>query len=281
MPSLDPLHPLQSSLLEVLARSPSTSAASLRKALKKQTGLSPSVATLYRLLKELENEQVIVRSYGRIQLNSVWVSHIARFVENARSVQKNNATGRQELQNLRDKERMSLVADSLQDLDPAWNHALVELARIESNRTWYMYNSHPWYSLGMRSTEQRLYEGLMNEGIRSYMVYGSNTFLDEYGARAIRAKGMTSVCTNRSPLPHDGYALWLCGDYVVDCVIPEAISAYFSFFFKTVKSIEQFDPALFADVFRMRAKCTLHIRKDVAEAKRLRRMLSAFFEKSL
>lgn len=273
MPSLDPLHPLQSSLLEILACSPSTSTESLRKALKKQEGLTPSVATLYRLLKELENEQVIVRSHGRIQLNSVWVSHIARFVENARALQEKNVTGTQELTNLRDEERMTLVADSLQDLDPAWNHALVELARIESNRTWYMYNSHPWYSIGMRSTEQRLYEGLSNEGIQSRMIYGNDTFLDRYGARAIRVKGIKSVCTNRSPLPHEGYALWLCGDYLVDCVMPEAISAYFGFFFKTVRSIDQFDPAHFAYVFRMRAKCTLNIRKDISEAKRIRKML--------
>ncbi len=277
MPSLDPLHPLQSTVLEILAHSPSISTDALRKMLKKNAGLSPSVATLYRLLKELESEQVIVRSHGSIQLNAVWISHIARFVEEARNLQKKNLTSAKELKAIRDGERITIVADSLQDLDPAWNHSLLELAHIENQKTWYMYNSHPWYSLGMPATEQRLYQGLANEGVQQCILYGNDTFLDQYGMKAIRVQGMGSMCTDHSPLPKEGYALWLCGDYLVDCVMPEAISTYFGFFFKTVEAIDQFDPALFSDVFRMRAKCTLNIRKDIAEARQIRKMLEKFF----
>jgi hypothetical protein len=118
-----------------------------------------------------------------------------------------------------------------------------------------------------------LYEGLLNEGVQSHMIYGNRTFLDLYGEKIIRIRGMTTTCTDRSPLPHEGYALWLCGDYLVDCVMPKIISNNFEFFFKTVSAVEQFDPELFSDLFRMRARCKLHVRRNAVEAERVRKLL--------
>lgn len=276
MADLDPLHPLQSSLLEILAHYPSIDVTALRKFLQNY-GHTPSTATLYRLLREMELKQMIVRSHGKIQLHSVWLSHVSKFVERAKMHQKNPQNS-VDIASMRDTESRSFYAESLLELDPVWGHILGELTHIAEERQWYIYNSHPWYSFGMRDTESRLYQGLVAEGVLPHLLYGNDTFLDRYGEKIIQVRGFETVCTAESPFPKEGYALWCCGDYIVECIMPQSISQHFAFFFANVHTISQFDPELFTDIFKMRARCKVTVRKDAKEGKKLRGKIQEFFE---
>ena len=275
MADLDPLHPLQSSLLEILSQYPHIDVVELRKRLNGYDH-TPSTATLYRLLREMELKQMIVRSHGKIQLHSVWLSHISKFVERAKMHQK-NPESTVDIASMQDGESRSFFAESLMELDPVWGHILGELTHIEQERQWYIYNSHPWYSFGMRETESRLYQGLVSEGVSPHLLYGNDTFLDRYGEKIIRVKGFETRCTAETPFLKEGYALWCTGEYTVECVMPPSISQHFAFFFANVQSISQFDPELFTDIFKMRSRCKVTMRRDVQECGKLRDKLEGFF----
>ena len=276
MTNINPLHPLQSSILELLSSYPHCTVAALQEFLSRHD-VRPSLATLYRLLREMELKQMIVRSHGKIQLHSVWLSHVAKFVERAKQHQK-HAEGTVDIASMKDGESRAFFAESLMELDPVWGHILGELPHIERERQWYVYNSHPWYSLGMRETESRLYQGLVSEGISPHMLYGNDSFLDRYGEKIIRVKGFETRCTAETPFPKEGYALWCTGDYIVECIMPRSISQHFAFFFANVHTISQFDPELFADIFTMRSRCKVTVRRDPREEKKLREKIQGFFE---
>jgi hypothetical protein len=277
MASLDPLHPLQSAVVELLALEGGMSVAALRIALKDVHGITVSQPHLYRLLADLHREQVIVRVRGSVSLNSVWISHLIHFAEQARERSASSSDASLDFAGLRDGEVRSFYADSLEKLDPVWNHAIVALTKLAETQDWYIYNSHPWYSLGMRETETRLYRGLIAEGITFHMLYGNDTFLDRYGQKLIRMNGFHSACANGVPFLPEGHALWSCGSYLIECVFPDAVSKHFAFFFRSVERIEEFDPALFADVFRMRARCKVTVRRRAEEAEKVRGMLRGYF----
>ena len=65
--------------------------------------------------------------------------------------------------------------------------------------------------------------------------------------------------TEAPPFPKEGFCLNLLDDYILECLLPEAISKHFLYFFQTVTSLNEFNPEMFFDVFTMRARFKLSI----------------------
>src|SRR3989338_11715611 len=84
MTLLDPLHPLQSSILEILARGQGITMAQLHQALIKQHGIRISLQNLYRTVGQMVEKQILVREGKKLSLNFVWITHQAKFTENLR-----------------------------------------------------------------------------------------------------------------------------------------------------------------------------------------------------
>ncbi|MBI5793994.1 hypothetical protein HZA87_02820 [Candidatus Uhrbacteria bacterium] len=268
MATFNPLHPLQSTILEVLTEQQGISVADLHAKLKKDYGLKLSVQNLYKTIGKMLDAQMLIKTQGKLLLNLVWLSHLTHFVEAAK---RTYLTAEEATINLplKDDERREFYAESLIGLDPIWNHLLIKLKDFTEDRTWYVYDSHPWYVLGMRETETRLYKSLVSEGINVQMLYGNDTFLDKYGNKRVSVKGFRSAITTDSPFLKEGYALWVCGEHIVECIFPDVISRNFQFFFQTVQSVEEFEPELFSDIFKMRSKCKITIRRSAKESKAL------------
>lgn len=266
MATLNPLQPLQSSILEVLAKQQGLTMSDLHKELKQNHGLKVSLQNLYKAVGKMVDMQMLAKSKGKLFLNLVWLSHATHFIETANlTYNSEQGTGLP----LAEGERTEFYSDSLTGLDPLWNHILMKLTEVAETHDWYVYNSHPWYSLGMKETETRLYQSLVVEGIHCHMVYGNDSFLDCYGQKMITLKGFETSIAPDAPLPKEGHALWLCGEHIVECIFPEIISRNFAFFFQTVTSVQEFDPQLFTDVFHMKARCKISVRRSKAEAKEL------------
>ncbi len=273
MANVDPLHPLQSTILEVLGSKQSLTITELHKRLKKEA-VTVSLPNLYRMVSQMIDSQMLVKTYGKISLNMVWIGHLTGFLDTVNRTYVEHRT--EEFQfPLKEQERREFFADSLMSLDPVWSHVLLKMTREPQTHPSYMYNSHPWYSLGMRETETRFYQGMVARGNPLIILYGNDTFLDRYGEKLIRVKNVHASIDTHTPFPAEGCAIWVCDDHILECVFPPAITKHFSFFFSTVESISQFDAELFSDIFHMKAKCKIAVRRDTKEAAKLR----AIFEK--
>lgn len=273
MPTFDPLHPLQSSVLEVLALHPGISVQELYGILIREHAFTVSLPTVYRTVAEMVEHQLLVREGRNLSLNLVWVSHLHQLVG---SIQR-TYTSAEETVSLPQKEgqRREYGAESLYALDPLWNHLLMEIARHTDEHTWWEYDSHPYYALGKPDTELRLYQSLTAEGVQCCVLHGNDTYLDHFGAKFIQMPGVNSSVVQETSFPKEGYILLVGGPYIVECVLPEILSKHFSFFFMTVRSPEQYDPLLFRDVFRMKVRCKITVRKSQQEARELERKIRA------
>jgi len=276
VPYLDPLHPLPSCILESLSSHKDISIEELHDNLKRDFAIKCSRQNLYRTVSLLIENQVLVRAHGKLSLNLVWVSHLVELGDtlkhNYQRVEENNFWG-----TLKEGQSREFHADSLINLDPVWNDGLLQLVQLSTLKEWYVYNSHPWYSLGMLETEVRLYKSIVASGINCHMLYGNNSFLDIYGQKKRKVEGFHTAIAKVSQFHEEGHALWACDDFVVECVMPPVISKHFAFFFQNVKAIEDFDPQLFSDVFRMKARCKIKFSRKAKEAERYRRILSKYF----
>ena len=272
MPTLDPLHPLQSAILELLIVSPGLTMAALHERVCKESKVDVSLQNLYRTVSQMIEAQQLIREKGKLSINMVWASHLARFADQVRQHYLNSTPSILDLPT-EDGKKREFFAESLGALDPLWNHILRTIAGMYDDPEWYEYNSHPWHFLGATETERRLYESL---GPRGHKIYGNDAFLDRYGVK-LNTDGSDALIATDTVYPKEGYSLWLCGDYIVDCIFPEVLSQHFAFFFQTVHTIEQFHPELFADIFRMRARCRLLVWKSAKEAALLRKKFLTLF----
>jgi hypothetical protein len=84
--------------------------------------------------------------------------------------------------------------------------------------------------------------------------------------------------TTQPPFPREGYVLGICGDYIGECIFPEVLSRHFAFFFRSVENIKQFDPQLFKDVFHIRERCKLTVRRSGKAARELSQKIMAQFK---
>jgi len=275
MTLLDPLHPLQSSILEILARGQGITMAQLHQALIKQHGIRISLQNLYRTVGQMVEKQILVREGKKLSLNFVWITHQMTFSETIRQTYLHTQTASE----LPDKEddRREFSADSLMGLDPIWNDLLTRIAASGTDEGFYEYVSHPYYYLGKRETETRFYQGLTERDISCFTLHGNDSFLDRYGNKLVTLEGVQSITASDTGFPTEGYVLSLYGGLIVECVFPPVIARHFAVFFQTVQAIEQFDAELFSSIFKMRARCKLTVRKSKKDAEKLQAKIAAFF----
>lgn len=283
MISYNPLRPLHSAILEILAERKDISFEELHDQLTAKYAITVSTQNLYRTVGILIEHQVLVRSGCKLSLHHVWVKLMIEF---GKKLENNYHLGEGSRKyNLPSKEGETRVyaANSLFSLDPIWNDGLLKLAQVASAHDWYVYNSHPWYSIGMPDTEYRLYRSIVDAGISCHMLYGNNRFLDHYGRIALDVPGFkTAILEDRSALSSDfkeeGHAVWVCGDFIVECIMPAAISSHFGFLFKTIEKKEDINHHLFSDIFRMKARCKIAFSLYPQLAARYREILIPCFK---
>jgi len=278
MVSIDPLHPAQSAILEVLGNIPALTIEELQKKITKNHSIEMSMPTLYRIVAQLIDEQVLVREKGKLSLNLVWVNHVLRLATQIETTYVTRAHPVFELPK-NEGEKKEFTADSLNGLDPVWNHILLQLVKEREGNTWYEYASHPWFTLAMPGTEADVYKTILAQKTSVHLVHGNDTFLDRHAIKLLK-KTLPSIrqtTAKNLPFPKEGYLVIVYGSYVIECFVADVVSKHFALFFNSVQSIEQFDPQMFSDVFRMKTQARIQIRKSTADSAALRNTLEKLF----
>ncbi|MBP6910347.1 hypothetical protein KBC03_02005 [Patescibacteria group bacterium] len=70
------------------------------------------------------------------------------------------------------------------------------------------------------------------------MLIGNTHYLDRYGSQILNNKLYTTVCTDNSPFPEEGYMVDIIGDYIIECSFPKIITENFTLFFQTILNLE-------------------------------------------
>lgn len=275
MTLLDPLHPLQSSIIETLARTQGLTMAQLHQELTEENDIQVSLQNLYRTVGQMLEKQILVKEGMKLSLNFVWITHQMTFVEKLRQTYLQPQTSSDLPE--KDDDRHEFTADSLVGLDPVWKDLLARIASSMPKNGLYEYASHPYYYLGKRETESRFYQGLIQRGIPCYTIHGNDSFLDTYGNKLVMMEGVQSITKANTEFPSEGYIVSIYGDLIVECVFPPVIAKHFAAFFHTIHTIDQFDPELFSSIFNMKARCKLTVRKSKKDAQKLSVKIASYF----
>ncbi len=270
MYTLDPIHPVYSTVLEIVAVHPNITTAEIFEQLQTMK-IELSLPQLYRIITRMIDTQIVVKVHGKLSLNLMWISYIEFIAARAKRIMQHTDEFV-----LNEGEKKVFEGHSLFDVEAIWNHILVSLYRMVQVKEIHKYYSHAWWQIGRNAEEISFYKQLKDRGIQCQWVIGADTFLDRLGAAHIN-EVYESVTTKQPPFPKDGYNLNVYGDYIVECILPDKISKRFEYFFTQVRSEEAFSQDVFLDIFSMRGKYKVTVWKNKKQAALLRATLAAYF----
>jgi hypothetical protein len=164
------------------------------------------------------------------------------------------------------------------DLDNIWADFLNILTlNAENQEVAYLYNSHLYHMLGSPETEIMTFKNMKKHFKKVCFLIGNQSFLDNYSADILRLQGIDVVCDATTKFMKDGYCVNVIGDMMIEVMIPDIISQYFKVFFDSVKSIQEFQPEMFQNIFKMKAEYKILIRKSKQQAGNLRKEIRRYF----
>lgn len=275
----DPLHPVSGAIIEVLANNPGIAAPEIRKRLESEKKISVSRASLYRVLKQLQEAKVLSHRSLQYSLNGVWLSGLLGFAESAK---KTHLTGGNSEVSLPEKEgdQKVFTAGSLYDLEQDSLRILVQLAAKTSMVEWYQYGSHPAFTVGMTDKVQRNKQAAKLKGVFCYALFGNDTPLDKYVFSLLQsADNMEVAVSDKTSFPREGCTIFVCGPYVVRCDMPQVIADHVAFVFQNAESLSEFDPSVLANIFRMKIPASFVVRKDTKMAEKFKKEIMSHFPK--
>ncbi len=268
---LDPVHPIYSTIVEVVSINPGVSIADLHSILRKKMRMSVSLAHLYRIVMRMIDTQILIKVHGKIMLNLMWVSYVGFVMQRAGKI-ASHAEGIV----LKEGEKRVFDAHSLFEVEAIWNHILVSLYGMLRQKKLHKYYSHAWWQFGANAEDAVFYRSLKEKGIECRWIFGSNTFLDSLASKILN-ETFEAVVLKEPPFPKEGYSLNVYGDYIIESLLPDSIAKHFSLFFSSVKVIKDFDQALFTDLFLMRGKYKVTVWRSPKQAELLREKLNRYF----
>lgn len=234
-----------------------------------------SLPNLYKVVAELLDKQILLKSQKKLSLHTIWIKNIWSIYEKIEPRLKELPPSL----TLELWETKLFYSDTLQNLDSVWRNVLHYFSENTADvQTLYIYNSHPYHVLWSFETESAGFKTLSRYGEQAvHFLFGNETFLDKYGAELLEQSGCVCTFSGKTPFATQGHFINIYGDYILEVVLPLAISNYFEVYFQTVQDIQSFPKAMFEQLFDMKMKYNLKVSYLPEEAERLRKQIKIHF----
>lgn len=236
-----------------------------------------SLSNFYKIVDEMISWQILLKEKKSIQIHARWIVEYLQLWEKMKDTYMSNAHNKIELNPW---QKTSYSAPSIHDIDGIWwDLVLAVNMKYWNTEPAYIYHSHAYYILGMYETEAWLFSSIDNLSKQVFFLVGNTTVLDQHWTQMYNAIGMNALCTEDHPRLKEWFFINVIGDYVFEFLYPPIIIQYFKVFFDSVQDISNFNPELFHNIMKMKANCTVRIKNDPEQAKKIKKIFWKIFSK--
>lgn len=232
---------------------------------------------VYRVLRTLRDEEVIVIHRKTISLNGRWLNELHQFSTLAQHYYFRNVKSTGNFAQLQEGEKISYTFNSMKLTDVFHNHAMYILLQIvPSQEHFFAYNPHTWFFYARPNDERAIMQTITTT--RYYLVTaGHNTPLDKNITRFLRApRGQYYACAQ--PLfPSENYYFNVLGPYIIEVWIHEDLAQDIHTWYQSTPEFTPHARNALSSIIDREAKTKLTISRNFAKAKRLRNKLKNFF----
>ena len=168
----------------------------------------------YKALRELIEEEVVVKNKQLVALNNSWVNKMENFVSTIDTEYQREDS----FLNLEEGESLVYHFKSLASLDVLWMHYFYIIAKKESDKDILLYNPHEFWSLFRFDKESAMYNWIGDNKRNGYSVMGSNTVLDRSTTKYIEQYGIKLAYEDKMSFQKN-YFTSVIGDYILDTIL--------------------------------------------------------------
>lgn len=262
---------LEERIVQRLTHKPNSTANDILLHIEKQKAYS--VQGLYKELRKLEANGVVVKSAQRYSLRIPWVLECLDFAEELRN---NYTTHANEIVRMPEAGKKSIWHfTNLLQLNNFWSQVLVFALQKTQQSELFSYMPHPWYHLVYTDQERQYVQSLKRVGTTLYVINRGKTYLDTWAERFWKEPYIEYSFYPKAfgQVPQNTYINCI-GDFVLTVKLSASITKDIEKLYTQTRGAEDINYAEIFQVFHQRANATMWLEKNLTKAKKIR---STFF----
>lgn len=258
---------LENHVIDFLTEHGACSAKSLFQAIQSSYGPC-TIQGLYRVLRQLQSQEVVVKQKKQYCLAIPWLMGISRLTDEMEETYLRHTYLSQLLPKA--KSRHVWTFSNLLKMNSFWSHLLLVMAKDSNNAVALHYSPHAWYLILHRDQSMQFSKALLRQVPASLTVVGSKSYLD---------KMSTSVTQDIYPnkkfylAPQDEHIeknrsthIDVIGDYVLEVKMDEKTTALIENLFANTVAPHDIDSSDIFPFYEHKASVKMTLKKDPKRA---------------
>jgi hypothetical protein len=260
-------------ILLLASRSAATSQA-LKDELARR-GLTYSVQGIYKELRKLRAQGVVLKHQQRYSLSLPWILNLMALADNMFEA------------HLREASLHTLLPDSggkyvwtfsnLLKLDDFWMHIILLLFSQSNARVMYQWLPHPWFHLAQKEKSPSFQKAIELGGFRVFSIIGGDTYLDLW-SKQITTPGAYEFSYARGPFHEQRtHAYSLIDPYLLTVTLDQGTTRKIDELYQKVTSIESLPVGEVVRLMQSTVHASMRIENSPAKARRMLRKMQDYF----
>lgn len=258
---------LENDLVLLLSEHGKCSIQSLRKLLSEK-GRSASIQGIYRVIRKLVKEGVVIKEGQVYGLSLSWVVELGRVVERMQNTYVNYRYIRTFLPS-RSINKRTWRFNNLMQLNAFWNHVLLALILDNPQQKFLHVVPHVWFRLVQPKQEQQYEKIMLSRAKRGYAICENNTYLDRWCSQAWDTKKFEFFFMAPQKNPRNVYVSVL-GDIIVTVRLGARADSFIDELFQTSTSSHSLKQSSLAELLTMPVQAKLVVEEDEHKASTVR-----------
>ena len=245
--------------------------------IRKRYGKAVTFQAVRKAVLELIVEGVLIKRNNEFLINKEWVKECKRIVDSLYQEIYEEKNLPKKIDSI-GEEVSVFTFTSLNEMMKFWEDLINDwFKNLKDND--YSVNcwqgAHAWEGLLHSDAEKRMMEQLKEKGIKSHVLFTSNTPLDKTLLAFYRSIGVQSRISKSSSRFDKSYYVGTYGELVIQTQYPEELVHLLDLFFKKNKRLEDLNLKELSDIVNRKREVKLSVIKNLAMAKQINKSILA------
>lgn len=243
-------------------------------------GLSFTEQGVYRVLRKLQSENIVVKEKKTYSLRIAWILDMVMLTDQMQDTYLHD-TYLSDLLPEEDGEKRTWQFNNIVKMHDFWTQLNVAIAKHSKTGVAMHYSPHLWYEFIQKDHERQFYRLFLNYIKKSYHVVGSKSFLDRYVTSVLGDEFRQT--TYHLVQPEDGIekdeAIYLnvIDDYVLTIKLDKNMVERINTLYENASPETDLSSIDVLNIFINKTKVKMTLRKDARRAKVYRRKFERLF----
>jgi len=200
---------------------------------------SYSMPAVYKELRKLQDQGVIVKREGELSLSLAWVLNLIELTDQMYDMHVETPTPTDILPV--DSNKTSYGFSNLSKVDDFWVHAVILMLQHSDRKMMYQWFPHPWFNLINSHKTFPFHNALRAAGFRIKNILGGDNFLDRRADR-FSTRGIYEYSFAPGPFQEERRKYYSVSDrFILTVRLTTEKAQEIDRFYDSVESLEDFD----------------------------------------